>query len=170
LLIASLATQLPEAGPKDEGHSNGEGESGGIVVGGAPVGDVELPEADAVLLQQATGVHCVKLEGCHAGVRLAALLNDLLHSPAGKAIFLGSFFHMLMISNSKINERFEFASSNTLWFLQAMHSRGLMSLTVFVHATSQRLLSEFQFCSVRTTSASAFFAGAALWLHCDLVW
>ena len=85
LLVASLAAQLPEAGAKDEGHCNGKGESGGVVVGRAPVGDVELPQADAVLLQQAAGVHRVKLEGGHPGVWLAALLNDLLHSPAGKA-------------------------------------------------------------------------------------
>ncbi len=87
MLIASLAAQLPEAGSKDEGYRNREGESGGVVVGSAPVGDVELPEADAVLLQQASRVHCVELEGGHPRVRLAALLNDLLHLPAGKTNF-----------------------------------------------------------------------------------
>ena len=81
LLIASFTTKLPEAGSKDECHSNREGEAGGVVVGCAPVGDVELPEADTVLLEEAAGVHGIKLEGSCAGLRLTALLNDLLHLP-----------------------------------------------------------------------------------------
>lgn len=81
LLIASFTTKLPEAGSKDECHSNGEGESGGVVVRCAPVGDVELPEADTVLLKEAACVNSIKLEGSCASFWLTALLNDLLCAP-----------------------------------------------------------------------------------------
>jgi len=60
---------------------------------------------------------------------------------------------MLIISNSKIHERFEFASSKTLLYLQAMHSCRQMSLTVFVHATSQQLLSILEIRSDRISLA-----------------
>lgn len=77
-----FVTQLPEHGPKHESNANGEGEAGGIVGGGAPEGDEELPDDDEVLLPEVAGVLGVKVQGGHLWLGCTHIFYQPLLPPA----------------------------------------------------------------------------------------
>ena len=81
-VCSRFVPQLPEHGPEHECNANGEGESGGIVSGGAPEGDEELPDDDEVLLPEVAGVLGVEVQVGHLWVRCAHLLYQPLLPPA----------------------------------------------------------------------------------------